>query len=89
LQGIATSVRVLELPGLKQKGDVLNWIGGGGTAEQFWRLVETQAQPWAPYSDDPSPPKPAPVIIKSSREFVAGFVPPEYVLVGILQRRFF
>jgi hypothetical protein len=28
-------------------------------------------------------------IIKSSAEFVAGFVPPEYVVVGLLQRRFF
>ena len=32
------------------------------------------------------PPK---LLIKSSREFVAGFVPPEYVVVGLLQRRFF
>jgi hypothetical protein len=28
-------------------------------------------------------------VIKSSAEFVHGFVPPEYVVVGILQRRFF
>jgi len=27
--------------------------------------------------------------IKSSKEFVTGFVPPEYVVVGLLQRRFF
>ena len=32
------------------------------------------------------PPK---LFIKSSKEFVAGFVPPEYVVVGLLQRRFF
>ena len=32
---------------------------------------------------------PAPnIVIKSSKEFVAGFVPPEYVVVGLLQRRF-
>jgi hypothetical protein len=36
----------------------------------------------------PGPPPPLP-IIKSSAEFVAGFVPPEYVVVGLLQRRFF
>jgi AAA domain/Bifunctional DNA primase/polymerase, N-terminal len=30
-----------------------------------------------------------PLIIKSSKEFVAGFVPPEYVVIGLLQRRFF
>jgi hypothetical protein len=28
-------------------------------------------------------------VIKSSREFVAGFIPPDYVVVGLLQRRFF
>jgi hypothetical protein len=27
-------------------------------------------------------------LIKSSKDFVAGFVPPEYVLVGVVQRRF-
>ena len=31
----------------------------------------------------------ATLLIKSSKEFVAGFVPPEYVVVGLLQRRFF
>jgi hypothetical protein len=29
------------------------------------------------------------VTIRSSKEFVAGFVPPDYVVVGLLQRRFF
>jgi len=29
------------------------------------------------------------LMIKSSKEFIAGFVPPEYVVVGLLQRRFF
>ena len=27
-------------------------------------------------------------IIKSSREFVAGFVPPDYLIDGVVQRRF-
>lgn len=35
LEGIAASVRVLRLPGLPPKGDVTDWIGGGGTAEQL------------------------------------------------------
>jgi hypothetical protein len=33
--------------------------------------------------------QPSSLLIKSSKEFVAGFVPPEYVVVGLLQRRFF
>jgi hypothetical protein len=35
----------------------------------------------------PSPPQSSPRIL-SSAEFVAGFVPPDYVLEGVLQRRF-
>lgn len=35
LDGIAKSVRILRLPGLPHKGDVTDWIGMGGTAEQL------------------------------------------------------
>lgn len=45
LQGAATSVRVLELPGLPPKGDVSDWIAKGGTAEAFHALV-AKAKPW-------------------------------------------
>ena len=40
----AARVRVLELPGLPEKGDVSDWIAAGGTADHFWRLVETAAR---------------------------------------------
>jgi hypothetical protein len=53
LRGIAASVRILDLPGLPEKGDVLDWAAAGGTAEQLWQLVE-QARPWTPPADDPS-----------------------------------
>jgi hypothetical protein len=39
LQGVATRVRVLELPGLPEKGDVSDWIKSGGSAEELWRLA--------------------------------------------------
>ena len=35
LQGIAASVRVLELPDLPPKGDILDWIKAGGTREKL------------------------------------------------------
>lgn len=38
LQGIASQVRVLELPGLGPKGDIVNWIEAGGTPEDFGSL---------------------------------------------------
>jgi len=40
----ATSVKVLRLPGLPQKGDVVEWIQAEGTPEAFAMLLE-QAQP--------------------------------------------
>ncbi len=39
LEGSAASVRVLRLPGLPPKGDVTDWIGNGGTAEQLRAMV--------------------------------------------------
>jgi len=40
LAGVAASVKVLRLPGLPEKGDVSDWIGNGGTAEQLRAMVE-------------------------------------------------
>jgi hypothetical protein len=48
LQGIAKTVRVLELPGLPAKGDVIDWANaGGGTVERLHALIE-KAEPWTP-----------------------------------------
>ena len=53
LHGIAESVRIVELPGLPDKGDVSDWIAAGGTKDELKRLAEaapdwtpTAAQPW-------------------------------------------
>src|SRR5262249_35331050 len=46
LHGVASSVRVLELPDLKPKGDIVNWIEAGGTRETFLNVVETEARPY-------------------------------------------
>jgi hypothetical protein len=52
LQGIAASIRVLELPGLATKGDVRDWLAAGGTREQLDALVE-QAPDWQPPPEAP------------------------------------
>jgi putative DNA primase/helicase len=39
LAGLALSVRVLELPGLPEKGDVSDWLARGGTLEQLKALA--------------------------------------------------
>lgn len=50
LQGIAASIRVLDLPNLPPKADVKDWATAGGTVEQFHDLIERKAKPWAPHS---------------------------------------
>src|SRR5262249_847620 len=47
LKGIAKRIRVLELPGLPEKGDVSDWVAGGGTAEELLKLAE-EAPDWTP-----------------------------------------
>ena len=45
---VAVSVRVLELDGLPDKGDVIDWLDNGGTAATLTQLVEAApgAQTW-------------------------------------------
>ncbi len=40
LQGVAKTVKVLELPNLPEKGDVSDFLDMGGTAEELKRLIE-------------------------------------------------
>ncbi len=40
LLDVAASIRILELPGLPDKGDITDWRDAGGTFEQFRELVE-------------------------------------------------
>jgi AAA domain len=57
--------------------------------DEFERLLEVPDAPKTAPTDDARPNKSPPHrLVYSSKEFVAGFVPPEYVVVGLLQRRF-
>src|ERR1700730_11745508 len=53
-----------------------------GTFREIVDLPKDKPKGNGAATDTPSP------IIKTSKEFVTGFVPPEYVVVGLLQRRF-
>ena len=48
LLSVAASVRVLELGGLPEKGDVLDWLANGGTTETLSKLIAAapDAQTW-------------------------------------------
>jgi hypothetical protein len=41
LHGVARSIKVVELPGLPDKGDVSDWIEAGGTKEDLLKLIES------------------------------------------------
>jgi hypothetical protein len=79
LLAAARSVRVVELPGLPPKGDVSDWLEAGGTVELLGDLLRS-----APKMETAAPER----LIKSSAEFLGGFVPPDYLIDGLVQRRF-
>jgi hypothetical protein len=47
LHGSAKSVKVIQLPGLPEKGDVSDWIEAGGTKDALQKLID-QADGWEP-----------------------------------------
>ncbi len=57
LAGKAASIKVVELAGLPEKGDVSDWLANGGTVAELLRLVDA-APEWTPAAetnDNPSP----------------------------------
>ena len=88
LHGQAKSVRIVRLPGLPEKGDVSDWLDADQRNAGKFVDVCFDAPLWTPA---PAPATPSALPAKltlSSAEFVAGFVPPDYLIVGWLQRRF-
>src|SRR5262249_11736571 len=55
LTGVAATVRVLRLPGLPPKGDAYDWVKEGGTAEEFWQLVDKNSVEWVAVSAQTGP----------------------------------
>jgi hypothetical protein len=85
LKDTAREIRTLRLPGLGDKQDVSDWIAAGGTQEDLIDLLRN-----APKYEETELEKPAPPskLIFSSAEFIDGFVPPDYLIDGLTQRRF-
>jgi putative DNA primase/helicase len=54
MHGAATSVRILDLPGLAEHGDAFDWLTMGGDAAQLRALIEAAAH-WTPESNVPMP----------------------------------
>ena len=56
LKQVQVYARILDLPGLGPKGDVIDWADAGGTAEQLFALIENEARPWVlSNGHDPAP----------------------------------
>jgi Toprim-like len=86
LYGTAKSVRIVRLPGLTGEPgnkDVSDWLDADRRNAEKLEAVCGDAPPWAPSAKDEKP-----KLALSSTEFVAGFTPPDYLVVGWLQRRF-
>ncbi|KUG30024.1 hypothetical protein ASZ90_000090 [hydrocarbon metagenome] len=47
LYGVAASVKLVELPGLPEKGDISDWLNQGGTRDELLALVD-QVPAWKP-----------------------------------------
>jgi hypothetical protein len=52
LSGIAASVRKLELPGLPEKGDIVDWVQSGGTKEKLIELLNKVDRQWPVFEKD-------------------------------------
>jgi hypothetical protein len=87
LHSQAKSVRIVRLSGLPEKGDVSDWLDADQHNAGKLADVCFDAPLWAPDEVAPGTPLPNRLVL-SSAEFVAGFVPPDYLVVGWLQRRF-
>jgi len=59
LHSLAASVKVLELPGLPNKGDVSDWLAAGGTRAELMRLV-SETPEWTPHEAAQAPHSPQP-----------------------------
>jgi putative DNA primase/helicase len=57
LAPVASSIRILELPGLPARGDVVDWLRAGGTGEELRRLIECAAL-YAPSRNSATPQHP-------------------------------
>jgi hypothetical protein len=74
LLGVAEVVKIVELPGLPQKGDLSDWLDAGHTAEELVSLV-TEAKPLDKRGAWPAEPTPLEVKLPDVEEFDEELLP--------------
>jgi len=76
LRGIAAGVKIIELPGVPEKGDVSDWVAAGGIKERLTKIVK-EASPLTP--DDTTKPEPGIILANVVAESVdwlwQGYIP--------------
>jgi AAA domain len=90
LQGIANRVRMLELPDLPDKGDIVDWQNAGHTREELDALLD-QAVEWQPAKQPAPAATPAAAPAATTRSNLSAkelntmtFAPIKYVVPGII-----
>lgn len=80
LHGIASTVKMIELPGLPAKGDVSDWLDSGHTKDELVRIVN-DAPAWSPVADDHDPIGPA--IVRADALMAKVFPEPRWAVEGL------
>jgi hypothetical protein len=92
LAEVADSVRLIDLkkvwPQCPDKGDASDWIAAGLTIEALYRIAEDMPIWDGNVVREIEPPKSEPPLLISQTKFLEGFIPPDYLVDGIFQRRF-
>jgi hypothetical protein len=74
LQGKAKSIKVVELPGLPDKGDVSDWLAKGGTKEELLKMV-AEALEWEVQAPAWMEPEPIQTTLRAVEKLPAGIIP--------------
>jgi hypothetical protein len=80
LSGVAKQIRIVQLPNLAH-GDVSDWLKIPANTRAELERVAFGTEIWQP--TDISRP-----IVRSSAEFIRNYTPPDYLIDGLLQRRY-
>jgi AAA domain len=84
LYGTAKTIRIVRLPDLPDKGDVSDWLDANPRRADKLADICFDAPIWKP--NDTAAVSQA--LIQSSATFIAAYVPPDYLIDGLLQRRY-
>jgi AAA domain-containing protein len=98
LYRVAKNIKIVRLPGLTGgpgNKDVSDWLEQGHSKDELIEVCASTPD-WSPDDEavsdsdaqDEAATEPSVNLIKSSREFVAGFIPPDYLVDGLLQEAF-